>query len=59
MSWSLLAAGFCFYIPSSSPAKVPLIALFVYIFTGTLLLTTSCVLSNAVVSFAISDLLSN
>lgn len=34
MAWTLLAAGFCFLIPDGSPAKVPLIALFVFIFAG-------------------------
>jgi hypothetical protein len=35
MAWTLLAAGFCFFIPTGSPAKVPLVALFVFIFAGT------------------------
>ncbi|KAK6530090.1 hypothetical protein TWF694_003462 [Orbilia ellipsospora] len=34
MAWTLLAAGFCFYIPQSSTAHIALIALFVYIFTA-------------------------
>lgn len=34
MAWTLLAAGFCFYIPDHSGAKVPLIALFVFLFAG-------------------------
>ncbi|EPS44823.1 hypothetical protein H072_1179 [Dactylellina haptotyla CBS 200.50] len=34
MAWTLLAAGFCFYIPESSTAHIALIALFVYIFTA-------------------------
>ncbi|KAJ6506742.1 hypothetical protein C8R45DRAFT_970404 [Mycena sanguinolenta] len=34
MAWSLLAAGLCFLIPSSSSARVPLIALFVFIFAA-------------------------
>lgn len=34
MAWTLLAAGFCFYIPDSNSAKVPLIALFVFLFAG-------------------------
>ncbi|PPQ73733.1 hypothetical protein CVT26_011888 [Gymnopilus dilepis] len=34
MAWTLLAAGFCFYIPGSSAAKVPLIALFVFLFAA-------------------------
>ncbi|KAK0220814.1 hypothetical protein EDD85DRAFT_275555 [Armillaria nabsnona] len=34
MAWSLLAAGFCFkFIPEESSAKVPLIAIFIAIFT--------------------------
>ena len=32
MAWTLLAAGFCFYIPSSSSAYVGLIALFIFLF---------------------------
>jgi sugar porter (SP) family MFS transporter len=32
MCWTLLAAGFCFWIPSSSPASLGLIALFIYLF---------------------------
>lgn len=32
MAWSLLVAGFCFWIPSSSPAHLGLIALFIFIF---------------------------
>ncbi|KAL0065854.1 hypothetical protein AAF712_007158 [Marasmius tenuissimus] len=32
MAWSLLAAGFCFWIPTDSSARVPLIALFVFVF---------------------------
>ena len=34
MAWTLLAAGFCFYIPESSKARIPLVALFVFIFAG-------------------------
>ncbi|EWC43710.1 hypothetical protein DRE_07462 [Drechslerella stenobrocha 248] len=34
MAWTLLAAGFCFYIPESSAAHIGLIALFIYIFTA-------------------------
>ena len=34
MAWTLLATGFSFYLPSSSSARVPLIALFIYIFAG-------------------------
>ncbi|PSN67775.1 hypothetical protein BS50DRAFT_348632 [Corynespora cassiicola Philippines] len=34
MAWSLLAAGFCFYIPEDSTAHLALIALFIYIFAA-------------------------
>ncbi|KIW95021.1 uncharacterized protein Z519_05001 [Cladophialophora bantiana CBS 173.52] len=34
MAWTLLAAGFCFYIPESSKAHVGMIAFFVYVFTA-------------------------
>ena len=34
MAWTLLAAGFCFFIPESSPARVPLVALFIFLFAG-------------------------
>ncbi|KAF8885549.1 hypothetical protein CPB84DRAFT_1788265 [Gymnopilus junonius] len=34
MAWTLLAAGFCFFIPGSNSAKVPLIALFVFLFAA-------------------------
>ena len=34
MAWSLLAAGFCFFIPIDSSARVPLVALFIFIFAG-------------------------
>ncbi|KAH9475509.1 Arabinose-proton symporter [Psilocybe cubensis] len=34
MAWTLLAAGFCFYIPDSSGAKIPLIALFIFMFAA-------------------------
>ncbi|KIW21670.1 hypothetical protein PV08_02250 [Exophiala spinifera] len=34
MAWTMLAAGFCFYIPESSKAHVGMIALFVYAFTA-------------------------
>lgn len=34
MTWCLLGAGFCFLIPESSPARVPLIALFVFLFAA-------------------------
>ncbi|KAJ7594737.1 hypothetical protein C8J56DRAFT_885248 [Mycena floridula] len=36
MAWSLLAAGLCFLIPEGSAARVPLIALFIYIFAALL-----------------------
>ncbi|KAH8716996.1 hypothetical protein GQ44DRAFT_398862 [Phaeosphaeriaceae sp. PMI808] len=32
MAWSLLAAGFCFYIPKESTAHLAMIATFIYIF---------------------------
>jgi MFS family permease len=34
MAWTLLAAGFCFYIPESSTAHIGLIALFVFLFAA-------------------------
>ena len=34
MAWTLLAAGFCFYIPDSSPAHLGLITLFIYLFAA-------------------------
>lgn len=34
MAWTLLAAGFCFYIPSSSSAHVGLVAFFVFLFAA-------------------------
>ncbi|KAJ7679753.1 hypothetical protein B0H17DRAFT_1077620 [Mycena rosella] len=34
MAWSLLAAGLCFLIPISSHARIPLIALFIFIFAA-------------------------
>ncbi|KAM6499149.1 Sugar transporter domain containing protein [Amanita muscaria] len=34
MAWTLLVAGFAFLIPSGNPARVPLIALFVYLFAA-------------------------
>lgn len=34
MAWTLLAAGFCFYIPESSSARVPLIVFFIFVFAG-------------------------
>ena len=38
MAWTLLAAGFCFYLPQHSSARVPLIAFFVFLFAGVLLI---------------------
>jgi sugar porter (SP) family MFS transporter len=34
MAWSLLAAGLCFLIPDTNKARVPLIALFIFIFAA-------------------------
>ncbi|KAF5378119.1 hypothetical protein D9615_007543 [Tricholomella constricta] len=34
MAWTLLAAGFCFFIPDGNPARVPCIALFIFIFAA-------------------------
>ena len=34
MAWTLLAAGFCSFISESSKARVPLVALFVFLFSG-------------------------
>lgn len=34
MAWTLLAAGFCFYIPTNSPAHLGLITLFIYLFAA-------------------------
>jgi len=34
MAWTLLAAGFCFYIPDTSKARIPLIALFIFLFAA-------------------------
>jgi sugar porter (SP) family MFS transporter len=34
MAWSLLAAGFCFYIPEESTAHLAMIAFFIYIFAA-------------------------
>ena len=36
MAWTLLAAGFCFFIPDSSAARLPLVALFIFLFGGEL-----------------------
>ena len=35
MAWTLLASGFCFYIPVDNSARVPLIAFFIFLFDGT------------------------
>jgi sugar porter (SP) family MFS transporter len=34
MTWTLLAAGFCFYIPESSKAHLGFVALFIYLFAA-------------------------
>ncbi|KAL2354414.1 sugar transporter [Cryomyces antarcticus] len=34
MAWTLLAAGFCFFIPTSSSAHLGLIALFIFLFAA-------------------------
>jgi sugar porter (SP) family MFS transporter len=34
MAWTLLAAGMCFFIPTSSGARLPLIAFFVFLFAA-------------------------
>jgi len=34
MAWTLLAAGFCFYIPESNAAHLGMIALFIYLFAA-------------------------
>lgn len=34
MAWTLLAAGFCFYLPVDNSARVPLIAFFIFLFAG-------------------------
>ncbi|KAI0744148.1 hypothetical protein C8Q80DRAFT_1220844 [Daedaleopsis nitida] len=34
MAWTLLAAGFCFYIPETNKAHIGLIALFIYVFAA-------------------------
>ena len=34
MAWTLLASGFCFYIPVHSPAHLGLITLFIYLFAA-------------------------
>ncbi|KAH6879676.1 sugar transporter [Coprinopsis sp. MPI-PUGE-AT-0042] len=34
MAWTLLAAGFCYYIPDTNSARVPLIAFFIFLFAA-------------------------
>lgn len=34
MAWTLLAAGFCFYIPNDSKAHLGLVAFFIYLFAA-------------------------
>ncbi|KZP01249.1 sugar transporter [Calocera viscosa TUFC12733] len=34
MAWSLLASGLCYLIPNGNPAKIPLVALFIFIFAA-------------------------
>ncbi|KAL8866823.1 MAG: hypothetical protein Q9174_006059, partial [Haloplaca sp. 1 TL-2023] len=34
MAWTLLAAGFSFYIPESSPAHLGMITFFIYLFAA-------------------------
>ena len=34
MAWTLLASGFCFYIPDDSPAHLGMITLFIYLFAA-------------------------
>lgn len=34
MAWTLLAAGFCFWIPESSSAHLPMIAMFIFLFAA-------------------------
>ncbi|KAF5389506.1 hypothetical protein D9757_004345 [Collybiopsis confluens] len=34
MAWTLLAAGMCFFIPTGNGARIPLIALFVFLFAA-------------------------
>jgi hypothetical protein len=54
MAWTLLAAGFCFYIPQSSGAKVPLIAFFVFVFAGS---SPTLHMNNDLISLYLSFLL--
>ena len=39
MAWTLLAAGFSFFIPETSKARIPLVALFIFLFAGELLMS--------------------
>ena len=34
MAWTLLGAAFCFKIPTSSPAHLPVLAVFIYLFSA-------------------------
>lgn len=34
MAWTLLAAGFCFYIPNDNKAHLGLVAFFIYLFAA-------------------------
>ena len=34
MAWTLLAAGFCFYIPNDSKAHLGMVAFFIYLFAA-------------------------
>ncbi|KAG5638132.1 hypothetical protein H0H81_001735 [Sphagnurus paluster] len=34
MAWTLLAAGFCFFIPADNAARVPCIAVFIFLFAA-------------------------
>ena len=34
MAWTLLATAFCFYIPTSSGAHLPVLAFFIYLFAA-------------------------
>ena len=34
MAWTLLGAAFCFKIPTTSPAHLPVLAVFVYLFAA-------------------------
>ena len=43
MAWTLLAAGFCYLIPETSRARIPLVALFIFLFAGELIIMSSFV----------------